>query len=418
MKYGRRKYKHIYATKHRRRSSNVLKIVITIIVLAALVFLGYCMFDPISKLIKGEYVPKPTSSESSSSEVSSEASSAVTEEETPEVTTEAVKGVYLTKNYLSDSTLLNQFITDAKANGINLAVIDIKGEDGIINYNTEIEGTKGTVIVAENAPDAKAAVKALSDAGITPAARICAFQDPVAPTVLQTAGVKYAGNHTINWIDSSNNRWLNPNSTDAQQYIINIASECVANGFKEIYVDGLTFPTTPNADSQSYYGDNMPSKEEVLSNFVTVLKTNVNSQDAKLTVMTSGPMSISQAQENIGQTQSIFSYSADNIAPVICPSTLGTSNVSINGTVVEKPDLDPTATVKAVAEYLKTSGGDKLSQTIPFIQAYTNTSLGESNYKEYTADDIKGEIASLKESSINSFILYNPDGQYDLTVVK
>lgn len=417
MRNGRRRYRNVYRPHFRkRRASSVIKVAVGVVAVAALIFLGYCLFDPIMKFATGQFVPT-TSSQPSSSFTPAVSSSKVT---SSAVTSkgETLRGVYLPKSYLSETAALDTFITKAKADGINLAVIDLKGEDGIINYNTALEPAKGTEIVAKNAPDAAAAAKKLSAAGITPAARICAFKDPVAPTVLRGTGIMYGGNHTINWLDETNNRWLNPYSTDAQDYITSIADEALKLGYKQIFIDGLTFPTVGNPDKNGYYGDNMPSKDEVISTYVSGLRQKVNAAGGKLTVMTSGLQAIGQAKENVGQSADIFSFTADYLAPNLSPSLLGKANVAVGGEIIATPDLDPGKTMTSVAAYLKSKGGDKLGAAVPFIQAYTNSSLGSGSFKQYTNDDIKAEIKALKDAGINSFILYNPEGKYNLDVVK
>lgn len=416
MSYRGRRNKNIFTMKHKHRPASAIKAIVFVVALAVIIFLSYCIYDPIAKLVKGEFVSKASSSVASSS--SSNKVSSKNESSAPAVSNSAkIHGVYLPKNYLSDTGALNTFIASAKDAKINLAVIDLKAEDGIINYNTSISKVKGTEAVIKNAPDAAAAAKALSDAGITPAARICAFKDPVAPTILRGAGVMYSGNHSINWLDPQNSRWLNPNSPDAQQYITDIVSEAVSMGYKQIFIDGLTFPTASNADKQGYYGDNMASKEEVLTNFVSALKTKVAASGAKLTVATSGLQALGQAQENIGQSTNIFDYSADYVAPNLSPSLLGL-NVSVGGQVIAKPDTDPAAAVTAAANYLKSKNADKIGNALPFIQAYTNSSIGAGNYKTYSDDDIKNEIKALQSAGIESYILYNPKGTYNLSALK
>jgi hypothetical protein len=428
MRYGRNRYRSIYTSKRRRRGSGAAKIVTGVIVAAALVFLGYSIQGPLVALLTGKLTQSTSSSASGSSQVSKATSAAVSDTSSAAAgdtssaaqTTAAaqIRGVYLPKSYLSDTAALNTFITQAKAAGINLAVIDLKAEDGIVNYDTSVEQAKGTAIVAKNAPDASAAAKALLSAGITPAARICAFKDPVAPTVMRGAGVMYSGNHSINWLDPTNTRWLNPYSTAAQEYIEDLAVEAVSLGYQQVFIDSLTFPTVGSPDSSGYYGDNMPSKEEVISGFVTALKQKVNTAGGKLTVMASGAAAIGQATANVGQSQNIFSLSGDYISPNLCPSLFTKSGIQVGTATITKPDLTPGDTVNTVAQYLKAQNSDKISAALPFIQAYTNQTLGEGYYKEYTAADIKEEIAALTSAGINGYVLYNPSGTYDLSSLK
>ncbi|HEX2937472.1 MAG TPA: putative glycoside hydrolase, partial [Ruminiclostridium sp.] len=291
-------YSGIYSSRRRRRSSSALKTVIFIILAAAVVFVGYSISDPLIRLFSGNLKPTAASHISSSKSTASSSKKASSSKagSSSKLKAAAVRGVYLPKSYLSNTAELNSFISQAKSAGINLAVIDLKAEDGVVNYASKTDSAKEAM--AQGAPDASAAAKALSDAGITPAARICAFQDPVAPSVLRGAGVLYSQNHSMNWLDPSGNRWLNPNSQQAQQYITSLATEAVSLGYKQIFIDSLTFPTKGNPDSQGYYGDNMTSKEQVISDYVKTLKQQVNAAGGKLTVMAAGAAAVGQANEN------------------------------------------------------------------------------------------------------------------------
>lgn len=406
-------------TSRRRNMVKGIKAAASVVVVAALVFFGYSIASPLINLASGKWKPPVTKSSASSKATSSKAKTSSSSASSKSITTAAkVRGVYLPKQYLSDTAALNTFITQAKAAGVNLAIIDLKAEDGVVNYASKVQEIQGTDAVSSNAPDASAAAKALTAAGITPAARICAFEDPIAPSAIRGSGVLYSKNHSMNWLDPSNKRWLNPYSTIAQQYITDLADEAVSLGYKQIFVDSLTFPTKGNPDSQGYYGDNLTSKEQCISNFTAALKKSVNAAGGKLSVVMPGNAAIGKAAANLGQSQDIFSLSGDYITPNLCPSLFDTAGIQVGTATIQKPDLTPGDTMNAIAQYLKTQEGTKLNTAVPIIQDYTNTTLNDGDYKQYTATDVKAEITALQNAGISSYILYNPKGTYDFSWIK
>jgi hypothetical protein len=416
----KKSYRSIYSAR-RRHTSGVIKVIIGIIIAAAIIFVGYSIFGPLAKLFSGGWVVRATSSPSSSNSSSGKASSSsvASSSSSSNVAVAAqIRGAYLPKSYLSNTAALNSFITQAKAAGINLVVIDLKAEDGVVNYASKIPEVQGTGLVATGAPDASVAAKALAAAGIIPAARICAFQDPLAPSAMRGTGVMYSGDHTINWLDPTQKRWLNPYNATAQKYITDLAVEAVSLGYKQVFVDSLTFPTIGSPDNSGYYGANLPSKEQVIASFTASLKQQVNAAGGKLTVMMPGAAAIGQAAPNLGQSQDIFSLSGDYISPNLCPSLFGNTGIQIGTTDIAKPDLTPGNSVSAVAQYLKTEEGSKLSTALPFIQDFTNTALGSGSYKQYTASDVKDEIIALANAGISGYVLYNPSGTYDFSALK
>jgi hypothetical protein len=396
-------------------------VIVGAIIAAALVFFGYSITDAISKIQSGKFtssVSTSSSSSRSSDKTSSKSGSSSGTSSKTSSAAAAIHGVFLPKSYLSDTAALNSFITQAKAAGINLAVIDLKAEDGIVNYSSKLSIIQGTAIIAKNAPDASVAARALSAAGITPAARICAFQDPTAPNILRGYGVMYAGNHSYNWLDANNTMWLNPYSPNAQQYIISLATEAVSLGYKQIFVDSLTFPTSGSPDTSGFYGTNLPTKEQCISAFTAALKAQVDAAGGKLSVIMPGNAAVGKSTPNIGQSQDIFKLSGDYISPNLCPSFFNPAGIQVGTATIIKPDLTPGNTVNTIAQYLKGQDGSSLSIALPILQAYTNTSIGAGNYKQYSSDDIKAEISALSSAGISNYMLYRPDGNYDFSALQ
>ncbi|HEX3027451.1 MAG TPA: putative glycoside hydrolase, partial [Clostridia bacterium] len=257
--------------------------------------------------------------------------------------------------------------------------------------------------------DATSIAAKLKANGITPAARICCFRDNATPQVLTGAAVKYSGNHSYMWYDANKKFWLNPYSSEAQQYLISLAGEAVSMGYTQIYLDGLTFPDNGRPSVNAWFGsDTTATKEETLKSFVAAAKQAVNTAGGKVNVMMPSAASMGQGETITGQDQSIYSYDADGFCPNLCPTLLSALS-KIGDQSVTNAEKNPGDTVTAAATYLAgESTGSQLSGTVPFIQAY-------SGAKTYGATEIFAQISALKSKGITSYILYNPDGQYDLS---
>lgn len=414
MNRGPKRYRSIY-TSRRRRTGGAFKWAVGLVLLAAVFFVGYSILPVLDSLVKNGGGPSVSSSsgpQSSSKPGSSSRASSSSQASSVPAVAASIRGVTLPKSCLSDSAQLNNFIAQAKAAGVNLAVIDLKAENGVVNYASKLAELQGTGIIAPGAPDASAAAKALAAAGITPAARIVAFQDPLAPSAMRGAGVMYAGDHSINWLDPSNTRWLNPYNAAARTYIEDLAAEAVSLGYKDIFVDGVTFPTSGSPDKSGYFGDNLVSKEQCLDSFTQELKARVNAAGGKLAVVTTGAAAVGQAAANLGQSQDIFSYSGDFLSPNLCPAFLPRTGLLVGSATLAAPASDPVSTVTALANYLKAQDSAKLGMALPFIQAYSDGTHA------YTAADVKAEIAALQSAGIGGYVLYNPTGTYDYSALK
>ena len=103
-------------------------------------------------------------------------------------------------------------------------------------------------------------VSALKDAGLTPVAAICAFQDPIAARADRTMAIHYrdAENPQSDylWLDAAANAggkpWLNPYAASAVDYISGLIEEARSLGFEQVLLSGLQLPT--NATSYCDYG--------------------------------------------------------------------------------------------------------------------------------------------------------------------
>jgi hypothetical protein len=408
--------RNIYRTR-RQSDNNPLKTILIIVFSVVLLFVGFSIAGPIMKFFSGQ-LKAPTTS-SAASNITSAGGNSSKPVVSSNTKSSSIHGIFLPKNYIGDLNVLDNAIIGAKKADINLAILDLKSEDGILNYSSKIDLAVKNKLVAANAPDSTLATAKLKAAGITAAARICCFKDPATPVSLRDMAVLYAPNHSSRWIDAFNQSWLNPYSDNAQQYIIDIAKEAVSNGFKYIILDDVEFPSSGNPAKYAWFSDSNIPKEEQLRIFVANATKQINAVGGKVIIHMPGMASIGQANALTGQDQNLFGFSADYFSPDLSPSEFGAQAVQIAGKTIISPDLTPAATVAATAQYISTlADKTKLNNTIPFIQAYTNTSLGNGFYKNYISDDINAEAAALKTNGYANFILFNPSGNYDYAGLK
>lgn len=409
-----KRYKNIYLYKRRRKSP--LKIVLWCVVAIVLVFVGYSATGPAIRFFKGEPIARVDSSKPSASSkaVSSKAGTS-SKSGGAANTAGALRGLYLPETYLSDTGTLQGVASGAKAAGLNLAVVNMKGEDGLLHYKSQLPEVTQNSLMAPNAPDAKAAATVLKNSGLTPAARIVCFLDPAASDVMRDASVLYAANSTGRWRDSNNDFWLNPYSDKAQQYLIDISKELVSLGYTYILLDDVRFPSESGS---AYYGNVTATKQAELTAFIANAQKQITAAGGKLIVRFDAYTAIGTGSPNAGLNQNMYALNTDYLSPEFCPSALDKSGVQVSGKTITKPDTAPASTVLSLAQYAATQvPAANKAKVIPYLQAYTNTALSAGFYKQYAAADISGEIASLKEAGFTSYILYSPQGQYDLTGV-
>lgn len=407
---------NIYKVKRHRRKFSARPLIAVLLVAAAalLVFVVWSVAGPIQQYLAGTLKPRRKPQAAVSSAVSAKAASsskAVVSAAGAGFTAGSLKAIYLPEKFLSDTASLSDVAGRAKAAGVNMAVVNLKGEDGILQYASGVQAAKQNNLIAPGAPDAAAAAAKLKSDGITPCARICCFQDPAASDAMRQDAVLYNGNHGYRWLDGSNKSWLNPYNEDARQYLISIAKEAISKGYTYILFDGVEFPSSGSAGSTTYYGDNLSSKEDALKSFVAEAKQAINAAGGKLIVHVSADASVGRANALTAQDQNIFGLTGDYVSPDICAADFS-DLVTIGPKSFPSPSSDISGFVTAAANLLKTNASGKIAAAVPYLQAFQNggTSAG-------AAKDINAQLSAIKNAGISNFVLYNPDGNYDFSGV-
>lgn len=406
--------KNIYRPRRRISRSPIITILL-IIGAALLIFIGWSIAGPVQKFLTGNL--KPTTKNKTSAVtavVNSSATPSKKSVSSAAVTTfgsGSVKGIYLPENYLSDTSSLGSIISSAKTAGINMAVVNLKGEDGILKYNSKNQDAVSGGLVASGAPDCTIAATKLKNAGITPCARICCFKDPAASDAMREAAVAYSGNHGYRWLDASNKSWLNPYSDKAQQYIISIAKEAVSQGYPYILLDGIEFPSTGSPQTSAWYGNTTVSKENMLRTFVATATQQINAAGGKVILHMPAPAAIGTANALTGQDQSLFGFNADYISPDLCPSDFGTNSFTAGSKTIANPVANLGDTVQAVSQLLASQAGEtKIKTAVPYLQAFSDGGSSPN-----AASDVNSQLTAIKSAGITSFILYNPKGNYNFS---
>lgn len=163
-----------------------------------------------------------------------------------------VKAAYLSYYGIGDRTIRSHVLGLLDRTELNALVIDVKGDRGLIPYDTEVPlareaGALGPVRVR----DFDDILGRLKARGIYTVARVVVFKDDVlaryrpawAVTDTRTGGL---------WRDNERLAWLDPFAEQARAYSIAMAGEAALRGFDEVQFDYLRFPTDGKLSSARY----------------------------------------------------------------------------------------------------------------------------------------------------------------------
>ena len=273
MAKGGRKIYRASANYRKKRNRKVLKAFFIIILLAALVFLGYSVAKPIYNYIldrTGENVSEqevwtpPVVTENAEDELPDEMQTA---EETEAVEEEKKHNsdtfsAYMLPVTAMDSTqsLMNALAT-AKETGYTAICVPMKAEGGKIYYNTAsamAASSEDAVVGTMYSGQISSIIK---NEGFTAIAYINLLEDN------NRYGEKRVGSYRTTddstWLDNAPTKggkpWLSPFEEETQEFIRFIANEAASADFDHIVFDGAVFPAFRNSDL-SYIGENVKSE--------------------------------------------------------------------------------------------------------------------------------------------------------------
>ncbi len=366
-----KRYNKIYRSGYGTRKK-VLRWSIFVVIILAVVFVGYSVAGPFMDFVNGRIEPSSSDSSSvDSSQTDSSSSSGLSSESEPEQTAdEAIKAVNLPLDTAKDTAALSAFLTSAKENGANAVILELKDTTGVLHYNSSLEQAVSYGAVSSDPLDLSTVLGAIKASGLTPVAKLSAFMDKTAPNVARDNGYLYENTNSAWWdnaVDAGGKPWLNPYKTAACDYLIAIQNELIDAGFETILWHKVEFPEVRQLSSANMGPEaEGVSQQQALSNFISRCETEAETKGA--TVYISYPVSAS-----FGVNESWFggdpaALGAKHVAPVMDLS-------SLSGVTVGEAALDLTDPQAAAAQVL-TAYSQKVgeAQILPVVEneAYTD----------------------------------------------
>lgn len=265
-----KKSKHNLYNKKKSKSRQTLTIVLTIVAACVLGVVGYGIGKPIMNYFqsRGEHSADPSDQDNSSDvssdisggdqsgDISGDSSGDSSGSDTPPVPPEVedIKLYVLPVDATASSASLGSALAAAKEAGYDTVAVTLKDENGYLYYKTEVERVRYDSIIVKGTLTAAQIAEQITNAGMTPAAKISMLKDRITPM--------YFGGFTFengtHWLDDypppdgSGKRWLSPFVPESVQYLTNIASELAGAGFEHIICENITYPAFHPIDIDTY----------------------------------------------------------------------------------------------------------------------------------------------------------------------
>lgn len=301
-----------------------------------------------------------------------------------------IRGIYIPIATINTPEGINSVIALSKRTEINAVVLDIKGEDGKLNFNSQNGAAISAGAISENKADFKEINNKLKAAGIYSIARMVCFKDNFMPKANAAFSVQLSGGGR--WWNSF--YWLNPYSEDAKNYLYAIGEEAVALGFDELMLDEVKFPDNGRTELLGY-GEisKTVTKADALNGFVNTMADKVHQKNIKLSLCVAAQVSLSDMTNHLsGQSFDYANLNVDYFSPYFQISSIASYS----------PNSDSVQAIQfAVAETNKKISSNSKINLRPWVEDNT---LSEA--------ELKNIISKCKELKCGQYLSLNDKGVY------
>jgi hypothetical protein len=315
----------------------------------------------------------------------------------PKVAPKPVRGITVSGWYAGSPELVWPLLDWAKTAGLNTIVLDLKAEDGLLSWESDVPLAKEMGANEKKVGNLSEFIKTAQSKGFWVAGRIVCFNDTVAYKAQPT--------WRIPGFEGQGYAFIDPKNQDAQNYNIAIAKEAVKNGIDEIQFDYVRYPEKwvdgYNRDTTFDYR---------VGNIVGFLKK-AYGELKPLGVVVGADLfglttSVDQGDDmKIGQDYKSVAEVLDYVSAMAYPSHYDRGTYGI-----DNPDAHPYETVKAsLQKAIERTPGIPLEKHRPWIQDFTYPSAGAT---VYGAEQVMAQVRALRELGIENFMLWDATNKY------
>lgn len=316
-------------------------------------------------------------------------------------TPKPVKAIYVT-SYVAGVKAwrekMAKLIDDTELNSIVLDVKDYTGE-----------------LVETRAPDIVDYIKQLHEKNIYVIGRVSAFQDQAYVKAHPELAVKRKDNGGV-WRDRKGIAWLDPGSQEAWDYIVKVSEDAYAQGFDEINLDYIRFPSDGDMKNVSYTFENASSTQVmVMRDFYRYISAKFHAKGIPVSADLFGLTTVNKDDLGIGQSlENALTY-FDYVAPMVYPSHFAPH---FNGWA------DPNKFAGPLIEYVmgravaRADALDRLASSTLATSSLTSRFklrpwLQDFDYGgNYGEAEVRAQIKGVYDSNLTSWMLWDPGVKY------
>jgi hypothetical protein len=311
------------------------------------------------------------------------------------------KGILMTGYTAGGKTRFPELLGLIKRTELNTVVVDIKDERGEISWipRSPQAGMGGAGL--NKIKDPAARIRQLHDANIYVIGRIVTFQDNYLSRVRPDLAV-----HNIEtgglWSNTKGLGWLDPYSTEAQDYAISLAIEAIELGFDEIQFDYIRFPTDGDTTKLWFTHKDERLPHEVIRDFLRRARQQIVPRGAYMSTDLFGLVALVTDDLGIGQRLELIAREVDYVSLMLYPSHYHKPEYGI-----ADPEKEPYKTVSVSLRDAKRRIAGTGAKLRPWLQDFSLP-----GGVPYTPKEVRDQIKAAQDLGINEWLLWNARNRY------
>lgn len=304
-----------------------------------------------------------------------------------------VKAVHIAGDVPTDPQRWQYQLDLADQTELNGAMLDLKDEDGLIFYDSQVEIARESGSVRAEW-DLAEVVSELDQRGLYVIGRLVTFQDPRAANVFSDMAV--FDSNTGRPYQKAGQYFLDPSDTDARRYALDLALEACMAGVDEIQFDYIRFPDGfPNhvvfdAGTGTVMRDNQDMRISTIESFMLEARETLHPHGCAVAADIFGFITTAQDDGGIGQKWSSVTDALDVVSPMVYPALYGRDWYGY-----ERPFDHP----GAIVDNALSDGIERLDSGAvirPWLQDWA-----------YTDEQVRAQIDSAEKHGLG-WMLWNP----------
>lgn len=308
-----------------------------------------------------------------------------------------VKGILMT-GYTAGGSRFDDMLALLRRTELNTAVIDIKDERGEISWIPRSPQARMAGAGIPKIQDPVATIRRLRRAGVYVIGRIVTFQDPVMSTVRPDLAIQDL--HGGIWKSYKDHGWLDPYSTQAQDYNIALAIEAIELGFQEIQFDYVRFPSDGDTTRMwSRYKDER-APHDAIRQFLARARSQIVPRGAYISADMFGLTALVSDDLGIGQKLELIAREVDYVSLMLYPSHYNQGEYGI-----PDPEREPYKTVAVSLRDAKQRIAGTKAKLRPWLQDFTLR-------VPYTPAEVRAQIQATNDAGIDEWMLWNARNRY------